>query len=81
MTVMQQQAIEMIKKLPDDKVYYVVNILKSIDELISETQTEELTKSQKAYQNFQRFRKNNPAERDYKEDLYLTGKVDLDVMM
>lgn len=70
MTVIQQHAMEIIERLSDDKMYYVVNILESIEGLASETGSEELTKSQKAYQNFQRFRKSGSVERDYKEELH-----------
>ena len=70
MTMIQQQAMEIIERLPDEKMYYVINILKNIEGLASETGSEELTKSQKAYQNFQRFRKSSSVERDYKEELH-----------
>lgn len=29
MTVIQEQAIEIIKNMPDEKIYYVINILDS----------------------------------------------------
>lgn len=70
MTAMQEQAIEMIKKMPDDKIYYVINILEGIEGLMYSSQAEKITKSQKAYQNFQRFRKCSLAERNYKEELH-----------
>ena len=70
MTVIQQHAMEIIERLPDDKMRYVVNILESIEGLASETESAELTKSQKAYQNFQHFRKSSSVERDYKEELH-----------
>ena len=31
MTVIQERAFEIIKRLPDDKVYYVVKILEGIE--------------------------------------------------
>lgn len=70
MTAIQQHAMEIIERLPDDKMYYVINILESIEGLASETESEELTKSQKAYQNLQHFRKSSSVERDYKEELH-----------
>ena len=36
MTVMQERAFEMIKRLPDDKVYYIVQMLEGIAGLIPE---------------------------------------------
>lgn len=62
--------MEIIKRLPDNKLYYVVNILDSIEGLASETKPEEMNKSQKAYQNLQHFRKSSPVQCDYKEELY-----------
>lgn len=70
MTITQQHAMEIIKRLPDDKMYYVINILESIEGLAAETGSEELAKSQKAYQKFQRFRKSSSVERDYKEEMH-----------
>ncbi len=72
MTIMQQRAIKIIEKLPDDKVYYVISILEGIEGLQSEDGDEKLTKSQIAYQNLQHFRKRGSEERDYKEELYAT---------
>lgn len=66
MTVMQEQAIEIIKRLPDEKIFYVVNILEGIEGL---TQNVSSTKAQTAYQNLQRFRKCGTVERSYKEEL------------
>ncbi len=68
MTMLQEQAIEMIKRMPDEKVSYVVNILEGIEGLYSD-QTAKETKAQKAYQNLQRFRKSGLTERDYKKEL------------
>lgn len=41
-----------------------------IQQHTSETSPEEMTKSQKAYQNFRHFRKSSFVERDYKEELH-----------
>lgn len=70
MTIMQQRAIKIIEKLPDDKVCYVISILEGIEGLQSEDGEEKLTKSQIAYQNLQHFRKRGSEERDYKEELW-----------
>ena len=66
MTVMQERAFEMIKRLPDDKVYYVVRMLEGIEGLIPENV---MGTEQKAYDNLQRFRKCNDVEIDYKAEL------------
>lgn len=69
MTVMQERAFEMIKRLPDDKVYYVVRMLEGIEGLIPENVMGTVTMEQKAYENLQRFRKCNDVEIDYKAEL------------
>ena len=69
MTMLQEQAIDMIKKLPDDKIYYVVNILEGIEGLFMPKDGQRIEKAQKAYQELQRYRKSSPVERDYKAEL------------
>ena len=69
MTVMQERAFEMIKRLPDDKVYYIVQMLEGIAGLIPEKGMEAVSSEQKAYENLQRFRKCNDVEIDYKAEL------------
>lgn len=69
MTVMQERAFEMIKRLPDDKVYYIVRMLEGIERLIPENVMEVSTAEQKAYENLQRFRKCSDVEIDYKAEL------------
>ncbi len=69
MTVMQERAFEMIKRLPDDKVYYIVRMLEGIEGLIPENVMEVSTMEQKAYENLQRFRKCSDVEIDYKAEL------------
>ncbi|MBT9776877.1 UDP-N-acetylenolpyruvoylglucosamine reductase [Clostridium sp. MCC353] len=69
MTVIKEQAIELIKRLPDDKVFYVVSILEGLEGLYSEREEIRLTDSQKAYQSLQNLRKKGTAELDYKAEL------------
>lgn len=69
MTVIKEQAIEMIKRLPDDKVFYVVNILEGLEGLYDENQETRPSDSQKAYQNLQCLRRMGAAEIDYKAEL------------
>ena len=66
---MQERAFEMIKRLPDDKVYYIVRMLEGIEGLIPENVMEVSTAEQKAYENLQRFRKCSDVEIDYKAEL------------
>lgn len=69
MTMLQEQAIEMIKQLSDDKIYYIVSILEGIEGLYSVRGSQEKAKAQKAYQELQQYRKSSPVERDYKAEL------------
>ena len=69
MTMLQEQAIDMIKKLPDDKIYYVVNILEGIEELFMPKGDQRTERAQKAYQELQHYRKSSRVERDYKAEL------------
>ncbi len=69
MTLMQEQAMDLIKKMSDEKIYYLINLLKDFVETtpISEN---ELTNSQKAYENLQKFRRVGIEDIDYKKELY-----------
>ncbi len=69
MTVMQEQAIEMIKNMSDDKIYYVVSILRGIEGLSAAKEEADLTKAQRAYENIQHFRRMGLCDRDYKKEL------------
>ena len=69
MTMLQEQAIDMIKKLPDDKIYYVVNILEGIEGLFMPKDSQKTERAQKAYQELQHYRKSSWVERDYKAEL------------
>lgn len=69
MTVIKEQAIEMIKKLPDDKVIYVVNILEGLEGLYSSNEEQALSKSQMAYQALQHLRRRGTEDVDYKSEL------------
>lgn len=69
MTVIKEQAIEMIKKLPDDKVIYVVNILEGLEGLYAGNEEQALSKSQIAYQTLQHLRRRGTKDIDYKSEL------------
>lgn len=69
MTLMQEQAIDLIKKMPDEKIYYLINLLKGLVET-PPVYKDELTNSQKAYENLQKFRRRGTTDMDYKAELY-----------
>lgn len=69
MTLMQEQAMDLIKKMPDDKIYYLINLLEGLVETTPLSMSEP-TNSQRAYQNLQKFRCRGTEDRDYKAELY-----------
>ncbi len=68
MTLMQEQAMDLIKKMPDEKIYYLIHLLEDFVEPSTIYNTES-TASQRAYQNLQKFRHRGTVERDYKAEL------------
>lgn len=69
MTLMQEQAMDLIKKMPDEKIYYLINLMNGMMETTPINQNE-LTGAQKAYENLQKFRHRSTVDRDYKAELY-----------
>lgn len=63
MTVMKQRAIDMISRMLEEKLYYIVQLLESVEGL-SENKAE-----QRALKDLQRFRKRSDVEIDYKAEL------------
>lgn len=78
MNLMQEQAIDLIKRLPDEKIYYLVHLLESVVEA-KPLYRNELTNSQKAYQNLQKFRKEGTEDRDYKAEVYAALEEKLEI--
>lgn len=70
MTMLREQAIEMIKEIPEDKIIYVWNILKNVKDLSEESRQEErsIEKAQ-ALQILQKFKGRLPDTFDYKKEL------------
>lgn len=70
MSIMQEKAYEMIKRLPDDKLYYIVRMLEGLEGLVPSAGNEDsMTVEQKAYEDLQQFRRCSDVEIDYKEEL------------
>ena len=69
MTLMQEQAMDLIKKMPDEKIYYLINLLSDLVET-TPIYKNEPTNAQKAYKNLQKFRHRGTVDRDYKVELY-----------
>lgn len=69
MTLMQEQAMDLIRKMPDEKIYYLVHLLEGLVETTS-VRGNELDNSQKAYENLQKYRCKGTVDRDYKAELH-----------
>ena len=68
MTQIKERAMNIIQRLPDDKVIFVVNILEGLEGLCI-NQENNKTIAQLAYQDLQKYRKEGAGETDDKEEL------------
>lgn len=71
MTQLREQAIEMIKEIPEDKIIYVVNILKNVKGLSGQMQKEEnaVKRTDSLLENLEKYRGRLPEDFDYKKEL------------
>ena len=69
MTAIQERAFEMIRRLPDDKVYHIVQLLEGMDVFVPPTPDGEKTLEQMAYEDLQKFRRCSDADIDYRAEL------------
>ena len=69
MTVMKERAIDMISRMPEEKLYYVIQLLESVEGLSENMIKGAKTPAQKALEDLQRFRKRSDVEIDYKNEL------------
>lgn len=69
MTVMKERAINMISNMPEEKVYYVVQLLESVEGLSENTVGGLETPAQRALKDLLRFRRQSNVEIDYKAEL------------
>lgn len=70
MSEIRQQAIEMIEKMPEEKIYYIIDMLKKMEEPKDEPKQEGLTKAQIAFRELAKYRVQWDSDRDYREELY-----------
>ena len=68
MTVMKERAIDMISRMPEEKLYYVIQLLESVEGLSENMIKGAKTPAQKALEVL-RFRKRSDVEIDYKKEL------------
>lgn len=69
MTAMKERAIDIISRIPEEKLYYVIQLLESVEGLSENIVKEAKTPAQIALEDLQRFRKQSDAEIDYKAEL------------
>lgn len=69
MTVLKKRALDMISRMPEEKLYYVVQLLESVEGLSENTVKGIKTPEQRALEDLQRFRKRSDVEIDYKAEL------------
>ncbi|MDE7131002.1 MAG: UDP-N-acetylenolpyruvoylglucosamine reductase [Lachnospiraceae bacterium] len=69
MTLLKEKAVDMIRRMPEDKLYYVVQLLESVEGLYENTVIETKTPERRALEDLQRFRKCSDVEIDYKAEL------------
>ena len=69
MTVLKERAVDMIRRMPEEKLYYVVQLLESVEGLSENIAKGVKTPEQMALEDLQRFRKRSDVEIDYKAEL------------
>ena len=69
MTVLKERAVDMIRRMPEEKLYYVVQLLESVEGLSENIESDAKTPAQRALEDLQRFRKRSDVEIDYKAEL------------
>lgn len=69
MTVLKERAVDIIRRMPEEKLLYVVQLLESVEGLSENTIKESKTPERKALEDLQRFRRRSDVEIDYKAEL------------
>ncbi len=71
MTRIKKKAVEMIQRMPDEKMVYVIDILQNIEALSGDGEKADrnIQKSRDAFLKLKQFRKTLPADFDYKSEL------------
>ncbi len=67
--MLQEKAVDMISRMSEEKLYYVVQLLESVEGLSENMVSGAKTQAQSALEDLQRFRKRSNVEIDYKAEL------------
>ncbi len=65
MTRIKERAVEMIQRMPDDDMFYVINILQNLEEMTAKKNTDR-ERAMTAYQDILKYRGRLP--KDFEED-------------
>lgn len=66
MTALRRDALELVERIPEDKLYYVVQILEGVTFL---TESSSMSKKEMAFSKLESLRKKVPHNLDYDEEL------------
>ena len=69
MTMLQEKAVDMINRMPEEKLYYVIQLLEGVEGLSENMKNDAKTSAQRALEDLRRFRKRSDVEIDYKAEL------------
>ena len=69
MTALKERAVDMISRMPEEKLYYVVQLLEGVEGLFEGTAKDTKTPAQRAMEDLQRFRRRSKVEINYKAEL------------
>ena len=69
MTMLQEKAVDMISRMSEEKLYYVVQLLESVEGLSENMENDDKTPAQGALEDLQRYCKRSDVEIDYKAEL------------
>lgn len=70
MATLRDRAIDIVRKMPDDKILYVFQVLENIDLMILPAKETVENKAESAYNRLQSYRKSAKNDRNYKEELH-----------
>lgn len=65
----EKKAIDMISRMPEEKLYYIVQLLECVEGLSENREEGAETPEQRALKDLQQFRKRSDVEIDYKDEL------------
>ncbi|MCH5345268.1 MAG: dihydrodipicolinate reductase [Acetatifactor sp.] len=68
MTQIKERAVEMIQRMPDDSMHYVINILKNLEEMTADKDADK-EQAMTALQNILRFKGRLPQDFDEDKEL------------